>query len=162
MNCDDGRHSYVEVTTPSTFQLNRTCHIYDQLWPTTSSSFKSKGLDEGLLDLLICQNQNEKHHEHMNIVVKEACDGVEQGDGGPIGAAIVRDGNVIATGHNMILVTNDPTLHAEVVAIINACKKIGTYMHRSKRIVLQTTMLLRKSHSHRINCAQASQQSTLD
>ncbi|KAJ1354588.1 hypothetical protein KIN20_011575 [Parelaphostrongylus tenuis] len=79
---------------------------------------------------------NAADHEHMKLAVKEACDGVNLGDGGPFGAAIVRDGNVIATGHNMVLVTNDPTMHAEVVAIRNACKKIGTYMHGLKRIRL--------------------------
>ncbi|KAJ1373311.1 hypothetical protein KIN20_035677 [Parelaphostrongylus tenuis] len=70
---------------------------------------------------------NAADHEHMKLAVKEACDGVNLGDGGPFGAAIVRDGNVIATGHNMVLVTNDPTMHAEVVAIRNACKKIGSF-----------------------------------
>uniref|UniRef100_A0A0K0DRT4 CMP/dCMP-type deaminase domain-containing protein n=1 Tax=Angiostrongylus cantonensis TaxID=6313 RepID=A0A0K0DRT4_ANGCA len=66
----------------------------------------------------------------MKIAVREACDGVESGDGGPFGAVIVRDGIVIATGHNMVLVTNDPTMHAEMVAIRNACKKIGTSMNQ--------------------------------
>ncbi|VDM63419.1 unnamed protein product [Angiostrongylus costaricensis] len=60
----------------------------------------------------------------MKIAVREACDGVESGDGGPFGAVVARGRNVIATGHNMVLVTNDPTMHAEVVAIRNACKKI--------------------------------------
>ncbi|KAE9416945.1 hypothetical protein Angca_008313 [Angiostrongylus cantonensis] len=66
-------------------------------------------------------------NEHMKTAVREACDGVESGDGGPFGAVVVHGGNVIGTGHNMVLVTNDPTMHAEVVAIRNACKKIGNY-----------------------------------
>ncbi|KAJ1354564.1 hypothetical protein KIN20_011546 [Parelaphostrongylus tenuis] len=65
--------------------------------------------------------------DYMKTAVKEACDGVESGDGAPFGAVIVRDGNVIAVGHNMVFATNDPTMHAEVTAIRNACKKIGDY-----------------------------------
>ncbi|VDP26451.1 unnamed protein product [Heligmosomoides polygyrus] len=66
-------------------------------------------------------------HEHMQTALDEACSGVEAGDGGPFGAVVVRDGKVIATGHNMVLVSNDPTMHAEVTAIRNACKKLGTF-----------------------------------
>lgn len=63
----------------------------------------------------------------MQTALDEACSGVEAGDGGPFGAVVVRDGKVIATGHNMVLVSNDPTMHAEVTAIRNACKKLGTF-----------------------------------
>ncbi|VDM60220.1 unnamed protein product [Angiostrongylus costaricensis] len=63
----------------------------------------------------------------METAVREACVGLESGDGGPFGAVVVLDGNVVATGHNMVFATNDPTMHAEVVAIRNACKKVGNY-----------------------------------
>ncbi|VDK28722.1 unnamed protein product [Gongylonema pulchrum] len=63
----------------------------------------------------------------MEKAVKEACIGVSSGDGGPFGAAIVRNGEIIATGHNMVLVSNDPTAHAEVTAIRNACAKLKNY-----------------------------------
>lgn len=47
--------------------------------------------------------------------------------GGPFGAVIVRDGQVVATGVNTVTLTNDPTAHAEVNAIREACKKEGSF-----------------------------------
>jgi tRNA(Arg) A34 adenosine deaminase TadA len=48
--------------------------------------------------------------------------------GGPFGCVITdKDGNEIATGHNMVTLTNDPTAHAEVVTIREACKKLNTF-----------------------------------
>lgn len=44
----------------------------------------------------------------------------------PIGAVIVRDGNIIARGENRVQKSKNPTLHAEIVAINRACKKLGT------------------------------------
>lgn len=50
------------------------------------------------------------------------------GEGGPFGAVIVRDGEVIAEGWNRVTSTNDPTAHAEVVAIRRATAKVGNFM----------------------------------
>ncbi|MGD9573495.1 MAG: nucleoside deaminase [Thermoleophilia bacterium] len=47
--------------------------------------------------------------------------------GGPFGALVVRDGEVLATGVNLVTSTNDPTAHAEVVAIREACRTIGDF-----------------------------------
>lgn len=47
--------------------------------------------------------------------------------GGPFGAVIVRDGKVISTGVNTVTLTNDPTAHAEVNAIRNACRDLSTF-----------------------------------
>lgn len=47
--------------------------------------------------------------------------------GGPFGAVIVKDNRVIATGTNHVTANNDPTAHAEVMAIRKACKKLGTF-----------------------------------
>jgi guanine deaminase len=49
------------------------------------------------------------------------------GKGGPFGALIVRDGKIIAIAGNNVTSANDPTAHAEVVAIREACKKLGTF-----------------------------------
>jgi guanine deaminase len=52
---------------------------------------------------------------------------MEAGRGGPFGAVIVRDGRVLAQGWNEVTSTNDPTAHAEVVAIRRACREIGDF-----------------------------------
>ncbi|RYY31553.1 MAG: nucleoside deaminase [Chitinophagaceae bacterium] len=63
----------------------------------------------------------------MNIAIELARQGMNAGAGGPFGCVIVRDGEVIASGYNSVTSTNDPTAHAEVVAIRNACKILETY-----------------------------------
>jgi len=52
---------------------------------------------------------------------------MDEGKGGPFGAVIVRDGVIIAEGYNQVTSGNDPTAHAEVMAIREACAKLGTY-----------------------------------
>lgn len=52
---------------------------------------------------------------------------VQQGRGGPFGAIIVKDGVIVATGVNEVTSANDPTAHAEVQAIREACRKLGTF-----------------------------------
>ena len=51
-------------------------------------------------------------------------------NGGPFGALVVRGGVVIATGCNQVITTNDPTAHAEVVAIREACRVLGSFQLR--------------------------------
>ena len=53
--------------------------------------------------------------------------GVEQGAGGPFGCVIVKDGVIVGKGHNQVTSTNDPTAHAEVVAIRDACANLGAW-----------------------------------
>ena len=63
----------------------------------------------------------------MKKAVRLSIANVEKGKGGPFGAVVVKDGKVIARGANNVTLTNDPTAHAEVVAIRKACKVLKTY-----------------------------------
>lgn len=53
--------------------------------------------------------------------------GMDRNDGGPFGCVIVKDGHIIGRGNNKVTSSNDPTAHAEVVAIREACKALGSY-----------------------------------
>ena len=53
--------------------------------------------------------------------------GVQSGRGGPFGAVIVKDGHIVAESFNQVTSTNDPTAHAEVLAIRHACHKLGVF-----------------------------------
>lgn len=63
----------------------------------------------------------------MDQALFEAIQGMEIGDGGPFGAVIVRNGEIIASGHNEVLKTNDPTAHAEITAIRRASEALGKH-----------------------------------
>lgn len=64
----------------------------------------------------------------MKMAKECAQHGVSHNEGGPFGAVIVdKSGNIIAKGNNMVLANNDPTAHAEVTVIREACKKLETY-----------------------------------
>ena len=62
----------------------------------------------------------------MQMAIDLSVINIEEG-GGPFGAVIVRDGKLIAKGANRVVLNNDPTAHAEVVAIRNACQALGTF-----------------------------------
>lgn len=64
---------------------------------------------------------------HMREAIRLSMENVASGKGGPFGAVIVKDGKIIATGANEVTSSNDPTAHAEVVAIRNACKSLGSF-----------------------------------
>lgn len=65
--------------------------------------------------------------EFMKKAITLAKEGMEAGNGGPFGCVIVKDGKIIGQGSNMVLKTNDPTAHAEVVAIRDACRKLNHF-----------------------------------
>ena len=65
--------------------------------------------------------------EFMLQAIQLATDNVTSGRGGPFGAVVVKDGKVIATGANQVTALNDPTAHAEVTAIRNACISLGHF-----------------------------------
>jgi guanine deaminase len=52
---------------------------------------------------------------------------MQAGLGGPVGAVIVRNGEIVGEGANRVIPSNDPTAHAEIVAIRDACNRLGTY-----------------------------------
>lgn len=56
-----------------------------------------------------------------------AKEGVREGAGGPFGCVVVKDGKVVGKGWNQVTSCNDPTAHAEVVAIRDACQHLGSY-----------------------------------
>lgn len=63
----------------------------------------------------------------MKVAISEATRGIRAGHGGPFGAVIVRDGQIISRGHNKVLLRGDATCHGEVEAIRAASKKLGTH-----------------------------------
>lgn len=67
------------------------------------------------------------HQFFLQEALRYAQKGISEGAGGPFGCVIVRDGEIIGAGHNEVLCSNDPTAHAEVVAIRHACKQLGSF-----------------------------------
>jgi guanine deaminase len=63
----------------------------------------------------------------MARAIQLSIDNVNSGCGGPFGAVVVKDGAIIAEGMNLVTRTNDPTAHAEVLAIREACKKLSAF-----------------------------------
>lgn len=63
----------------------------------------------------------------MKLANEEAVQGSLANDGGPFGAVITKNGEVIARGHNEVLKTNDPTAHAEILAIRRAATALGSF-----------------------------------
>ncbi len=63
----------------------------------------------------------------MEEAIKLANECFETGNGGPFGAVIVKDGEIVGRGRNTVTADNDPTAHAEVNAIRDACKNLGTF-----------------------------------
>jgi guanine deaminase len=66
-------------------------------------------------------------NKFMEVAIKEAMDGVRKKHGGPFGAVIVKDGEIIASAHNMVIKDSNPTAHAEIEAIKKAGKKLKNY-----------------------------------
>lgn len=63
----------------------------------------------------------------MELAVKEAREGMQNNEGGPFGAVIVKDGKIISKAHNKVLGTNDPSAHAEILAIREASSILKTF-----------------------------------
>ncbi len=68
-----------------------------------------------------------REEKFMAEAVQLSLNGVANNDGGPFGCVIVKDDEIIARGNNKVTSTNDPTAHAEIVAIREACKNLNTF-----------------------------------
>lgn len=66
-------------------------------------------------------------NEFMKVAISEAEDNLKTNVGGPFGACIVKDNKIIGKGSNHVLKNNDPTAHAEIIAIREACNNLNTY-----------------------------------
>lgn len=69
-----------------------------------------------------------QHEEFMREAIRLSKEKMLEGFGGPFGAVIVKDGQIIARGFNQVLSTHDPTAHAEVTAIREACRALNTHV----------------------------------
>jgi guanine deaminase len=65
--------------------------------------------------------------DHMLRAIELSLEMMRSGQGGPFGAVIVKDGKIIAEGSNQVTSTNDPTAHAEVVAVRQACQALQSF-----------------------------------
>ena len=66
-------------------------------------------------------------NEFMDVAIDLSDDNFDKKYGGPFGACVVKDGKIIGKGINQVIKNCDPTAHAEIMAIRNACKNIGTH-----------------------------------
>lgn len=67
------------------------------------------------------------HQQFMTSAIEQSQNGMKNNEGGPFGAIVVKDGKIVGVGNNKVTSSNDPTAHAEVVAIRDACKNLNTF-----------------------------------
>ena len=72
-------------------------------------------------------DENNTHEHFMRHAISLSRDNMHSNIGGPFGAVIVKDGKIVGKGANQVTSSNDPTAHAEVVAIRDACKNLGDF-----------------------------------
>ena len=70
---------------------------------------------------------NETDKKFMMRAIELAQNGVDQNRGGPFGCVVAKDGRIVGEGCNRVTSTNDPTAHAEIVAIRDACKNLNSF-----------------------------------
>jgi len=70
---------------------------------------------------------SDKDKKYLRRAIELAYEGMRAGKGGPFGAVIVKDDEIVGEGYNQVSSSNDPTAHAEVVAIRNACKNLDSF-----------------------------------
>ena len=72
-------------------------------------------------------NAPDDHRRFMSEAIRLSVNKMMDNNGGPFGAVIVRDGEIVSQGFNCVTSLKDPTSHAEIVAIRNACKELDTF-----------------------------------
>jgi guanine deaminase len=87
----------------------------------------SFGADIRHLRQLTPEQAAQMNSPFMARAIDLAIENVRTGQGGPFGAVIVKDGGIMAEGVNQVTSSNDPTAHAEVLAIRQACRKLGLF-----------------------------------
>ncbi|MFN4121980.1 MAG: nucleoside deaminase [Flavobacteriales bacterium] len=71
---------------------------------------------------------DEQDHKHfMREAIRLSKEGMDNNQGGPFGAVVVKNGQIVGRGYNKVTLLNDPTAHAEVTAIRDACNQLGTF-----------------------------------
>lgn len=110
---------------------------HEQVWPGGYRSFYFRDPDRNCVEILEAGLWEHRGAEEVAIsdedrrflgeAIALSVSGMESGEGGPFGCVIAKDGRVIGRGNNRVLSTNDPTAHAEVVAIREACDALGDF-----------------------------------
>src|SRR5699024_6785238 len=79
-----------------------------------------------ILKLLYLQQKKMSDHKQkfMQIAIDLSREGMQAGHGGPFGSIVVKKGEIIGKGYNKVLSEHDPTAHAEIIAIREACRKL--------------------------------------
>ena len=70
---------------------------------------------------------NERDEQFMRRAIELAREGVDKNEGGPFGCVVAKDGRIVGEGCNSVTSTNDPTAHAEIVAIREACRNLNSF-----------------------------------
>ncbi len=89
-----------------------------------SSDASNKNIPDHFLFNLCTMTREEKFMQEAIALSKQS---IDKGEGGPFGCVIVKGDEIIGRGNNKVTSTNDPTAHAEVVAIRDACKNLNTF-----------------------------------
>ena len=70
---------------------------------------------------------DDERKQFMRETIRLSMENVQSGRGGPFAAIVVKDGKIVSRGTNLVTQTNDPTAHAEIAAIREACQALGTF-----------------------------------
>ncbi len=92
------------------------------------NSFNKKFLDEAAKHWSGSEDKNPLEADaFMRAAIDLARKGVDNNEGGPFGCVVVKDGKIIGRGNNRVTSNQDPTAHAEILAIREACEHLGSY-----------------------------------